>query len=149
MQITTTRFGEIEIDDELVFEFIEPILGYDKLKKYVLIDNSPESPFKWLQSVEDPNIAFPITFPSYFSIDYKFTVPEDKAQKLEVKNAENVLTFNIACIPQGQAQDATINLVGPIVINVESKKGLQLVLTDTKYSIKHRLFDKDKAQCSS
>ncbi len=149
MQIKTTRFGEIEVDDDLVFDFVEPILGYNQIKQYVLIDNSPDSPFKWLQAVDDPNIAFPITFPSYFGIDYNFTVPEDKAQKLEITNAESVLSFNIACIPQGQAQDSTVNLVGPIIINIENKKGLQLVLTDTKYSIKHRLFDKDKAQCSS
>ncbi len=149
MKITTSRFGEVEVDDNLVFEFIEPILGYDRLKKFVLIDNSPESPFKWLQSAEDENVAFPVTFPAYFGIDYQFTIPEEKAKKLDAKETENIVSFNIVCIPQGNAREATINLVGPIVINIENKSGLQLVLTDTKYGIKHRIFDEDKAKCSS
>lgn len=149
MKINTSRFGEIEIDENLVFNFIEPILGYDQLKQYVLIDNNPESPFKWLQSIEDPNVAFPVTFPAYFGIDYQFTIPEDKAKKLELTNAENLLSLNIACIPQGNVQETTVNLVGPIVVNIENKNGLQLVLTDTKYNIKHKLFDKDVLKCSS
>lgn len=149
MKINTSRFGEIEIDDNLVFNFIEPILGYEQLKKYVLIDNSPESPFKWLQSVEDANIAFPVTFPAYFGIDYQFTIPEEKAKKLDLKGSDNLISFNIACIPQGKSQDATVNLVGPILINIENKNGLQLVLTDTKYDIKRRLFNKDTIKCSS
>ena len=149
MKLNTSRFGEIEVDDGLVFNFIEPILGYDHLQQFVLIDNAPESPFKWLQSVEDPNIAFPITFPAYFGINYQFVVPEEKTKKLEVTSSENVLSFNIACIPQGKVEDSTVNLVGPIVINVENKNGMQIVLTDTKYSVKHRLFDKDVVKCSS
>lgn len=149
MILNTSRFGEIEVDDNLIFDFIEPILGYDHLKKFVMIDNSPESPFKWLQSLEDGNVAFPVTFPAYFGIDYQYTLPDDKAAKLGIKDAESVFSFNIVCIPQGNPQNSTVNLVGPIVINIENKKGLQLVLADSKFTVKHRLFDKDTAKCSS
>lgn len=147
MKINTSRFGEIEVEDSLVFNFIEPILGYDKLKQYVLIDNSTESPFKWLQSVDDANVAFPVTFPAYFGIDYQFTIPEDKAKMLDLSGSDNLISFNIACIPQGNVQESTINLVGPIIINIENKKGMQIVLTDSKYNVKHKLFNKDTAKC--
>ncbi|HSA06484.1 MAG TPA: flagellar assembly protein FliW [Candidatus Gastranaerophilales bacterium] len=143
MKINTSRFGEIEINEELIFNFIEPILGYDNLKKYVLIDNQPDSPFKWLQSLEDGNIAFPVTFPSLFGFDYQFVIPEEKSLKLELKGIENVITFNIVCIPQGKVQDTTINLAGPIVINSENKNAMQLVITNTKYTAKHKLFNED------
>ena len=141
MKLNTSRFGEIEINDDLIFDFIEPILGYDNFKKFALIDNSPESPFKWLQSVENADIAFPITFPAYFGFDYQFIIPENKAAKLELKGADNLLSFNIVCIPHGNVQDTTVNLIGPIIINIETKKGMQLVLADTKYNVKHRLFN--------
>ena len=141
MKIITSRFGEIEINDEMIFDFIEPILGYDNLTKFALIDNQSESPFKWLQSMENGDLAFPITFPAYFGIDYKFVIPEEKSKKLELKDAENLITFNIACIPQGNVENTTVNLIGPIVINSENKKGMQLVLADTKYTVKHKLFD--------
>lgn len=141
MKIHTSRFGEIEIDEALLFTFVEPILGYDKIERYVLIDNSPESPFKWLQAIEDPNIAFPVTFPAYFGLDYQYVIPEEKAKKLELADPENMLSFNIVSIPQGKPEESTVNLAGPIVINIENKKGLQLVLADGKYNIRHKLFD--------
>lgn len=140
MKINTSRFGDVEVDENLVFNFIEPILGYEKLSKFVLLDHTPDSPFKWLQSTEDPDIAFPVTFPAYFDIKYEFVIPEEKAKKLELTNAENLLSFNITCVPQGNPQNATVNLIGPIVINIDNKMGMQLVLSNTNYSIKHYLF---------
>jgi len=141
MKINTSRFGEIEINEDLIFNFIEPILGYDSLQKYVLVDNQPDSPFKWLQSMENGDVAFPVTFPTYFGIDYQFVIPEDKSKKLELTGADNLITFNIVCIPQGKPEESTINLAGPIVVNAENKNGMQLVLTNTKYTVKHKLFD--------
>ncbi|MFH0702437.1 MAG: flagellar assembly protein FliW [bacterium] len=140
MKIDTSRFGEIEVDENLIFDFIEPILGYEKIFKYVLVDHTPNSPFKWLQSLETKNIAFPVTFPGYFGLDYKFVIPEEDAKRLELFNSENLLTLNIVCIPPGKPQFTTINLIGPIVINIENKKAMQLVLINTNYSVRHRLF---------
>lgn len=141
MKINTSRFGEVEVDDDLIFNFIEPILGYEHLSKFILLDHTPDSPFKWLQSAEDPNVAFPITFPAFFGIDYQFVLPEEKAKKLELTNAENLLSFNIACVPQGNPQNATVNLVGPIVVNMVNKKSMQIVLTNVSFSTKHKLFN--------
>jgi len=142
MKINTSRFGEVEVDENLLFNFIEPILGYEQFSKFVLLDHSPDSPFKWLQSAEDPDLAFPITFPAFFGIEYQFVIPEDKAKKLELTNADNLLSFNISSVPQGNPQNATVNLVGPIVVNTDNKKSMQLVLTNANFSTKHRLFNK-------
>lgn len=141
MKINTSRFGEVEVDEELIFNFIEPILGYEHLSKFILLDHSPDSPFKWLQSAEDANVAFPVTFPAFFGIEYQFVIPEEKAKKLELTNAEDLLSFNITCIPQGNPQNATVNLVGPIVVNMVNKNSMQLVLTNVSFSTKHKLFN--------
>lgn len=140
MNITTSRFGEMEVDESLIFNFIEPILGYEHLKKFVLVDHMPDSPFKWLQSVEDSNTAFPVTVPGYFNLDYQFIITEEDAKRLDLVSADALLTLNIVCIPQGNPEAATINLVGPLLINVENKKSMQLVLLDSNFSVKHRLF---------
>ena len=142
MKINTSRFGEIEVDEDLIFNFVEPILGYEHLSKFILLDHSPDSPFKWLQAAEDPNVAFPVTFPAFFGIDYQFVIPEEKAKQLELTSAENLLSFNITCVPQGNPQNATVNLVGPIVVNMTNKKSMQLVLTNVNFSTKHKLFNK-------
>jgi flagellar assembly factor FliW len=148
MKINTTRFGEIEVDETLFFNFIEPILGYEQLSKYILLDHDTESPFKWLQSVEDSEIAFPITFPAFFGINYQFVIPEDKAKKLSLTDANNLLSFNIACVPHGAPQNATVNLAGPIVVNMENKDAMQLVLTDASFTTKQKLFNNQPISAS-
>jgi flagellar assembly factor FliW len=140
MKITTSRFDELEINEDIIFNFVEPILGYEHLTRFVLVDNIPESPFKWLQSVEDGNIAFPVTVPGYFGLDYQFVIPDNEAKKLDLTNANNLLSLNIACIPQGKPEEASINLLGPVIINLENRKAMQLVLVNENLSVRHKLF---------
>ncbi len=141
MKLVTERFGEIEVDQNFVFDFVEPILGYEQLNKFVLIDHNPESAFKWLQAIEDGSVAFPVSFPKLFGIDYEFVIPETEAKLLGLTNIEDLLAFNIVCIPQGQPQDATINLSAPIIMNLSSKKAIQLVLLESSYPVRHKLFN--------
>ena len=138
--ISSTRFGKIEIDKSLVFEFSAPIIGYDKHKFFALIDNKPDSPFKWLQSVEDPELAFPVTLPSYFNIDYTFTIEDADADLLEIKQAEDIMAINIVSIPQDCPQNATVNLLAPIVINTNTNSAMQIILKNTNYQVKYPLF---------
>lgn len=140
MKINTSRFGELDLDESSTFTFIEPILGYEHLSKFFIVDHMPDSPFKWLQSCEDGKIAFPITAPGNFGLDYQFVIPESDTKKLEISSSENVLTVNIVCIPQGAPEASTINLLGPIIFNLVNKKAIQLVLANSNFSAKQRLF---------
>lgn len=142
MKLNTIKFGEIEVNEELIFTFLDPILGYEHLQKYVLVDYNPESPFKWLQSAEDMAVSFPVTIPALFGIDYTFTVPEDQAQLLELADIADVLTLNVVNIPKGQPEFSTVNLLGPIVINIRNKKAIQMILQEsgTEYSVRQKLF---------
>jgi flagellar assembly factor FliW len=145
MKLNTIKFGEVEVDDSLVFNFLDPILGYEHIKRYVLIDYNPDSPFKWLQAVEDSAVSFPVTIPALFGIDYTFVVPEEQAKLLELVSIEDVLTLNIVNIPSGLPEQATVNLLGPIVINVNNKNAIQMILQDDKYSVRYKLFQDGSA----
>lgn len=57
IKINTTKFGELEIDKNSIFNFVCPIIGFNDLKQYAIIDHKPDSPFKWLQSIEDMDLA--------------------------------------------------------------------------------------------
>lgn len=140
MILNTIKFGEIEVDESLIFDFVEPILGYEHLHKYTLIDYNPDSPFKWLQSTEDMSVSFPVSIPALFGIDYTFTVPEEQTKLIDLIDIQDVLTLNIANIPSGAPQSSTINLLGPIVINVKNKKAIQMILNEGNYSVRHKLF---------
>ncbi len=141
MILQTTKFGEVEINEDYIFSFVEPIIGYEAYKSFALIDYNPDSPFKWLQSLENPELAMPVTIPAYFGINYEFTIPDDKEKVLEAKDANDILSLNIANVPNGAPQNTTVNLLAPIVINTSNKTAIQLVLSDSSYSIRHRLFE--------
>lgn len=140
MKLDTIKFGEVEVDESLVFSFLDPILGYEHIAKYVLIDYNPDSPFKWLQAVEDKSVSFPVTIPAMFGIEYTFTVPEEQAKLLSLTSIEDVLTLNIVNIPSGHPEQSTVNLLGPIIININNKNAIQMILQDDKYSVRHKLF---------
>ena len=140
MKINTSKFGEVDIEENLIFDFIEPILGYEELKKYVLIDYDNTSPIKWLQSIEMMEIAFPVTIPALFDIQYVFTVPEEDAKKLGLNGIENLLSLNIINMPQGKPQESTVNLLAPLVINMTNRKAIQMILPNEEYSVREKLF---------
>ena len=140
MKINTEKFGEINIDENLVFEFVEPIIGYENLKKYVLVEHAENSAFKWLQSIEDESLAFPVSTPAYFDIDYQFEIPTDVAEKINLSSVESLISLNIVTIPQGKPRNSTINLLAPIIINATNKKGMQLILSNSNYPVKQPLF---------
>lgn len=103
--LKTKKFGEITVEKDFVFNFVSPIVGFNELKQYAIVDIKPNSPFKWLQSVEDMELAFPITLCSYFGIDYQFDIPDKEAEQLEIKNSDDIFVFNIANIPNGNANN--------------------------------------------
>jgi flagellar assembly factor FliW len=138
--IDSVRFGQIQIDTSLLFDFVAPIIGYDKYTYFALIDTTPDSPFKWLQSVSDPNLAFPITLCSYFDIEYNILISKEDLELIGAKSMEDIMTLNIVSIPLGDPQGATANLRAPIIININNNKAMQVILRDTSYQIKQPLF---------
>lgn len=146
MKIQTTKFGEIDIEESSCFEMISPILGYDNEKKFALIEHGDNSSFKWFQSLKTPDLAFVVSLAGLFGIDYAYELPEDIQEKLEIKAVEDVLTVNVVVIPQGKPQETTINLLAPLVFNVGTKKGAQIILTGTDYTVDYPIF-KQEALC--
>ncbi|RKD23545.1 flagellar assembly factor FliW [Caminicella sporogenes DSM 14501] len=144
MKLITRHFGEIEIDESEIIDFPDGILGFEDVKKYVLINNpDPEVPFQWLQSVDEPSLAFVITNPFLFKSDYEFDIPQNVLKKLEIEETEDVAVYSIAVVPD-DIKDMTINLRGPVIINVKKKKAKQIVLDKEEYSLKYKIFENAK-----
>jgi len=150
LTIQTSRFGEVKIDECVILEFVSPIIGYNNHKFFALIDYSADSPFKWLQSTHDPELAFAVTLCSYFNIDYQFELSDENAETLGIKDANDILALNIVTIPHECPQNATINLLAPIILNTETKQAMQVILHDQNFEIKHPLFqNKDEYEMCS
>ena len=145
MRINTTRFGEIEVDERLILDFVQPIFGYEDFSKYTIIEHDGNDMFQWLQCVENPELAFPVSIPGYFDIkDYIFEIDEATADLLQAKDAENLMIYNIVTIPSNNPKGATINLLGPIVVNRQNNKAVQYVVANSNYSSHYPLFEVEK-----
>lgn len=143
MKITTTRFGEIEINDDMCFNMVNPILGYENEFCYVLIEHKENSNFRWLQSVQSPELAFPVTIAGSFGIDYAFELPDQVQEELEIYDIDDLLVLNMVVIPHENPRASTINLLAPLIFNVKTKKGSQIILTGTGYVVDYPLIEKE------
>lgn len=144
MKFNTTRFGEIEVSDDSIFEFLEPILGYEDETKFVLIEHKQNSNFKWLQSAKTPGLAFVVTIAGLFAIDYSFELPETTQEKLSIETAEEILALNLVVIPHENPRNSTINLLAPIIMNTTNKKASQVVLANTDFSVSYPLLKREE-----
>ena len=87
MKLSTSRFGELEIPSSLIIRMTKPVLGFEQLKEYVIIQTDDFKPFKWLQSVDDPEVAFAIVDPLLFFPDYLVEViPKEIEELRELEN---------------------------------------------------------------
>ena len=143
MKINTVRFGEIEVSENSCFQMVDPILGYDNEKEFVLIEHNEHASFKWLQSSITPELAFAVTFAGFFGIDYSFELPETIQEALEITDVDDIVVLNIVLIPQGNPQASTINLLAPLILNVKSRKGSQVILNGSNFKVDYPLFAKE------
>ena len=140
MKLSTVRFGEIEIEEDRIFNFVLPIIGFDMLHKFIILDPNKETLFKWLQSIEDPSLAFPIISVSALELEYAIDLPDNIVEKLDITNVESLLVMNITSIPQDNPKGTTINLLAPLIFNLDNQSAAQVVLSGSGYDISYPMF---------
>ncbi len=135
MLINTTRFGELQVEDSAFFTFPMGLLGFGRLKRFFVLDHKEDSPFKWLQSAEDPDLAFIITDPLFFKRDYHISVRRQELAVIDPGAEEDLVVSVIMTVPQ-DPQQMSANLLAPLVFNMANRKGMQYVLTDSRFPVK-------------
>ncbi len=140
MIVKSLRLGQLEVPDNKIIKTEKPILGFEHLSRYCLIDVDELRPFLWMQSAEDPAGAFLIVNPRVFFPDYKIEVNSKEIAELEVNRVESVETYVIVTLPE-DPREMSVNLQGPIIINTENNKAKQLILVNSEYRIAHRILD--------
>ncbi|WP_041587476.1 flagellar assembly protein FliW [Thermoanaerobacterium thermosaccharolyticum] len=136
MDIKTKNFGLVSYNEEDVLHFEEGIPGFEGLKSFILLSIEEFTPFKWLQSLDDTDIAFVIVDPKAIIKDYKVELDEETVKLLDIKDLNHILVFAIVVIPS-EIEKMTANLKAPIIINAENNKGMQILLDNDDYMIKH------------
>lgn len=139
MKCTSTRFGSFEVHSESLITFPSGVLGFPEQHRYVMLDHDAEAPIKWLQSVEEPELAFVILDPITFHSDYHVEVPADALVEIKAQVGEELAIAVILTIPSDDPGRITANLRGPLLISHKTKLGKQLVLSE-EFPTRHPLF---------
>jgi len=138
MQVHTSRFGLVEVDDQRAIMFAGGILGFPMEKQYVLLHPGQDSHFYWLQAVTRPDLAFVVTDPSIFVTSYRVPVKQEQLAELRLNSLDEAQVFVIV---NKRQQVLTGNLQGPLIINVQERLGGQLVLSDRRFTTRVPLFE--------
>ncbi len=143
MKIDTRIFGEIEIDDEKVLTFENGIIGFPDMKHFVLIhdeEKGTNAGIRFLQSVEEPGFAMPVMDPLVVKPDYDPEVDDELLKSAGNVTAENILVLVTVTVPSDLTK-MSVNLQGPLVINVEEHKACQIIVESGNYPVKFPIYD--------
>ncbi len=144
MIIKTGRFGQLGVGEDEIIQIPQGILGFPEYKKFCLIDPGDDTLILWLQSLENPEIAFPLLEPKIFKPDYSVKLSAAELRELKLENVNQSAVFGILTIPEDVSR-MTANLKAPLVINLKSQVAKQVVLQENEYNIKHEMFKELKA----
>ncbi len=136
MEVRTTRFGVIEIAEDRVITFPKGLLGFPERTRFCLLEPGDDACFFWLQSLDEPSLAFVVTDPALFVPDYSVPIRKEQMGELELSRLEDAQVFVIV----NRVEDhLTGNLQGPLVVNTLSRVGEQVVLAEKRWTTRHKL----------
>jgi flagellar assembly factor FliW len=135
MKIDTTRFGNIEIAEESIVHMPDGMLGFEASKRFVLLEDRPDTAFKWLQAVDDPALAFIVVDPMEFFPEYEIELPDEQAESLGLGDPCDAIMLTTVTV--GSDGKITTNLLGPVIMNCRTLRAAQIVLQDDRYKPKH------------
>ena len=145
MKVITRKFGEIEIEEKKILSMPHGLPGFPGLTCFILLEDAATAPFCWFQSVEDPNIAITIVNPLLFKPDYKpdlkVVIAGNNWKGIQEEELLKYVVINI--LEEKSGKKVTANLMGPLVINPENNEVVQVVLSDSSYSLQYNLLEPD------
>ncbi|MBF0367968.1 MAG: flagellar assembly protein FliW [Magnetococcales bacterium] len=141
MEIHGTRFGTLEFEENELILLKEGLLGFPLSQRYLLFPYGDDSSFFWLQSVDEPEIAFIVVNPFDFFTNLEFEVQDDDAASIGLNRGEDLEVFSLVTIPDGKPEEMRTNLAGPVVVNIRNRHGKQVLLKE--YSPRQELIPQE------
>jgi flagellar assembly factor FliW len=139
MKIKTTRFGELSVPAECIIRFVSCLAGFPRHKRFALFPYEENSPFNILQSVSNPDLTFLLVDPYRFFNGYIFELEDDLAEEFGF-SAENAPGVYALTTLHDKIDDATVNLLGPILVNWDRREAAQVTLHNSSFAVRQPLF---------
>jgi flagellar assembly factor FliW len=141
MKLNTKYHGVKEYKEEDVITFKKGLPGFESLKDFILFSVEENDLFSILHSTENEEVGLVVVSPFTVVNDYEFKLSDNKIQELGIESAEDVLVLNTVTL-SSKVEDITANLKAPIIVNIKTKLGEQIILDNDGYKVKHPLFSK-------
>lgn len=142
MKADTRLFGEIDIAEDKIITLENGMIGLPEYRRFALIfdeEAEKKTSVMWLQSMDDPETAFPVMQPNLVKEDYHPTVNEEMLSALGVLTDENTYVL-VTLTARTDVKQTSVNLKAPIIINTDTKKGCQIII-DGDYPVKYRIYE--------
>jgi flagellar assembly factor FliW len=139
LTIESAKFGTMQVSEDQIITFDSGLLGLNSSRRYVLLSRPGATPFYLLQGVDRPDVSLLLAKPSNLVDEFHVGRLNSSLGELKARNAEDLQVFVTLTIPAGRPDDATANMVSPILINPQHRLGKQVVLENPSYSHKYRL----------
>ena len=136
MDVETTRFGVVNVEDERIITFPAGLLGFAAYKTYALLQPDENGTFYWLQSVEAPELAFVVTDPTPWIPEYQVPIRREQMDQLGLESLEEAQIFVIV---NRYGPALTANLQGPLIVSLDNRRGMQLVLADKRWTTRYEI----------
>lgn len=146
MILQTTRFGAVEVDAQRLIEFPAGLLGFAHARRFALLQPDDRGVFFWLQSAENPDLAFVVTDPALWTDGFDAPLRPEQATEIGLADIADAQTFVIVNRRGGAL---TANLQGPLVISAVTRRGVQVVLAERRWSTRHELVRLEGARVAS
>ncbi|AGF79638.1 hypothetical protein UWK_03109 [Desulfocapsa sulfexigens DSM 10523] len=132
MRTIHTRFGDVEYDPKNLLHFPAGMIGFPTLHDFIVMPNKKEGPLFWIQSIDDPGIAFILTDPTNFFLDYQIKPEESERNALHIDDTDECYTLSVVTVPPDQK--ITLNLAAPILFSAKTNRAIQVILEKTNYN---------------
>ena len=131
MHVQTTRFGTVEVGNDRLLDFPAGLLGFSSYTRFALLQPDEDGIFYWLQSVDSPELAFVVTDPARWCDEYEATI---RNEHMDVLDLDAVGDARVFVIVNKYDETLTANLQGPLVVNLRNRRGMQIVLSDQRWT---------------
>ena len=131
MTIQTSRFGELEVSEDTLLSFPSGLVGFPAIQQFVVLDVTEDCHYQWFQAIREPDLAMVIIDIHIIDPEFQAKISDEGLVELGMTETDPILIMAIVTIPFGQPEQATANLRAPLVVNLRTRKGKQLILHES------------------
>lgn len=143
MLVKTRYFGEIDLSEDKIITLDKGLMGFDEFTRYTILydcDKEQQTNISWFQSVDEPSLAMPVINPFLVKEDYNPIVEDELLDGIGEISEENIVILVTMTVPS-DLQNMTVNLKAPIIINSDTRKGVQLIVENKDYEVKYKIYE--------